>query len=225
MKKLASLGISLVLVGAAIGVPSSRPAAVAAQSRAAFQVEEATIAGIHAAITSGQTTCGAWCRPMSIARRPTTVSARRSSQRTAPISRPQRLRASWLAAGVPHQDRQGVHGISRPESACRTAARLRPHGAHRVRSGRRRPDGHAGRDPECRAAERARNAQSPRRAVGHASSPSMRTRRRDQGRRVRRPCAKPSAGSPMRWNVPPSSTRSMAPRTLKRYRCTASSPR
>ena len=57
MKKLASLGISLVLVGAAIGVPSSRPAAVAAQSRAAFQVEEATIAGIHAAITSGQTTC------------------------------------------------------------------------------------------------------------------------------------------------------------------------
>jgi amidase len=57
MKKLASLGISLVLVGAAIGVRSSRPAAVAAQSRAAFQVEEATIASIHAAITSGQTTC------------------------------------------------------------------------------------------------------------------------------------------------------------------------
>jgi len=57
MKNFASLGISLALVCAVIGARSVRPAGVAAQSRAAFEVEEATIAGIHAAIASGQTTC------------------------------------------------------------------------------------------------------------------------------------------------------------------------
>lgn len=57
MKNLASLGISLALVCAVVGVRSVRPAGVAAQSRATFDVEEATIASIHAAITSGQTTC------------------------------------------------------------------------------------------------------------------------------------------------------------------------
>ena len=57
MKNLASLGISLALVCAVIGVRNARPAGVVAQSRAAFEVEEATIASLHAAITSGQTTC------------------------------------------------------------------------------------------------------------------------------------------------------------------------
>jgi amidase len=57
MKHCASLGISLALVCAAIGVRSVHPAGVSAQSRAAFEVEEATIASIHSAITSGQTTC------------------------------------------------------------------------------------------------------------------------------------------------------------------------
>src|SRR6185503_5134634 len=57
MNDRASLGISLALVCAAIGVQSVRPAGVVAQPRAAFEVEEATIASIHAAITSGQTTC------------------------------------------------------------------------------------------------------------------------------------------------------------------------
>ena len=59
MKNLASLGISLALVCAVIGIRSVRPAGVAAQSRATFEVEETTIASIHAAITSGQTTCRA----------------------------------------------------------------------------------------------------------------------------------------------------------------------
>ena len=59
MKTLASLGISLALVCVAIGVRSVRPAGVVTQSRAAFEVEEATIQSIHAAITSGQTTCQA----------------------------------------------------------------------------------------------------------------------------------------------------------------------
>src|SRR5437762_6962372 len=49
MKNLSSLGFSLALVCAAIGVRSVRPARVGAQSRAAFEVEEATIASIHAA--------------------------------------------------------------------------------------------------------------------------------------------------------------------------------
>ena len=41
----------------AISVRSARVPGAAAQSRAAFEVEEATIPGIHAAITSGQVTC------------------------------------------------------------------------------------------------------------------------------------------------------------------------
>lgn len=57
MKTLSLLGISFALVCAAIAVWSVRSAGVAAQSRAAFEVEEATISGIHAAIMSGQTTC------------------------------------------------------------------------------------------------------------------------------------------------------------------------
>ena len=57
MKTLASLGVSLALVCAVIGVRIVRPARVVAQSRTAFEVEEATIASIQAAITSGQTTC------------------------------------------------------------------------------------------------------------------------------------------------------------------------
>jgi amidase len=59
MKNQASLGISLALavVCAVIGAWSVRPAGVVAQSRATFEVEEATIASIHTAITSGRTTC------------------------------------------------------------------------------------------------------------------------------------------------------------------------
>src|SRR5205809_8034641 len=57
MKTLPSLGISIALVCVAISARSGRAPGAAAQSRAAFDVEEATIASIHAAITSGQTTC------------------------------------------------------------------------------------------------------------------------------------------------------------------------
>jgi amidase len=57
MKTLPSLGISLSFVCAVIGVRSIRAPGVGAQSRPAFEVEEATIAGIHTAITSGRTTC------------------------------------------------------------------------------------------------------------------------------------------------------------------------
>ena len=59
MKHLVSLGISLALASTIIAVGNVRPAEMAAQSRATFEVEEATIASIHAAITSGQTTCRA----------------------------------------------------------------------------------------------------------------------------------------------------------------------
>jgi Asp-tRNA(Asn)/Glu-tRNA(Gln) amidotransferase A subunit family amidase len=57
MKALSSLSTSLALVCVAIGVRNFPPPGVAAQSRATFEVEEATIPSIHAAITSGQTTC------------------------------------------------------------------------------------------------------------------------------------------------------------------------
>ena len=57
MHPLASFGVWIAIAGAVIGVRGVHPAGVAAQSRPAFAVEEATIASIHAAITSGQTTC------------------------------------------------------------------------------------------------------------------------------------------------------------------------
>jgi Asp-tRNA(Asn)/Glu-tRNA(Gln) amidotransferase A subunit family amidase len=59
MKNLASLGVSLapICLCAAIGAAIFHDGDVAAQTQRPFQVEEATIASIHAAITSGQTTC------------------------------------------------------------------------------------------------------------------------------------------------------------------------
>jgi amidase len=57
MKYLAWLGISLALVCAMMVVRVVRTASVVAQSRTAFEVEEATIASIHTAIASGRTTC------------------------------------------------------------------------------------------------------------------------------------------------------------------------
>lgn len=57
MKTLPSLGISLALVCVTVGAGSVRPTGVVAQTRAAFEVQEATIASIHAAIMSGETTC------------------------------------------------------------------------------------------------------------------------------------------------------------------------
>src|SRR5437016_5725127 len=57
MKNLPSLAISLALGCAVIGVRSVRLTGMLAQSRAPFEVVEATIASIHGAISSGQTTC------------------------------------------------------------------------------------------------------------------------------------------------------------------------
>ena len=57
MKHLASCAVSLALAVVLAGALHSQSAAVAAQA-SPFPVEEATIAGIHAAIASGQTTCG-----------------------------------------------------------------------------------------------------------------------------------------------------------------------
>ena len=63
---------------------------------APFRVEEATIAGMHAAIQSGQTTCRRWCRRTSIAPRRTTACARRWSPPT--VRRFRRRRATSARA-------------------------------------------------------------------------------------------------------------------------------
>jgi amidase len=59
VKNLAPLGVLLAVAGVVVVGRIAGSAGVAAQSRAPFAVEEATIASIHAAITSGQTTCRA----------------------------------------------------------------------------------------------------------------------------------------------------------------------
>src|SRR5206468_1936160 len=51
------LAISVALASAITGAQSARAPRGAVQSRATFEVEEATIATIHVAIASGQTTC------------------------------------------------------------------------------------------------------------------------------------------------------------------------
>ncbi|HEY6212510.1 MAG TPA: amidase family protein [Vicinamibacterales bacterium] len=57
MRYLASFAVLLAVAGAAVGMRGVRVAGAAGQTPAAFQVEEATIDGIHAAILSGRTTC------------------------------------------------------------------------------------------------------------------------------------------------------------------------
>ena len=57
MKHIALVALALTLAGTSTGVRSVVPSEVAAQPGAVFAVEDATIASIHAAITSGQTTC------------------------------------------------------------------------------------------------------------------------------------------------------------------------
>ena len=156
MKNLASLGIAVALVCAVIGVRSVRTASGVAQSRAAFEVEEATIASIHAAITSGQTTCQAVvqayidrakayngvCTALVTADGADIPPATGYVRAGAPLVFPTRtVKASTILPG--------------PGSVPGPAARLRPDGADRVRSERHRTDGHAGRDPERGAAERA----------------------------------------------------------------------
>ena len=59
MKNPVLVGISLGLVCAVMVLRRGPRADVLAQSRAPFEVQEATIAGIQAAISSGQTTCRA----------------------------------------------------------------------------------------------------------------------------------------------------------------------
>src|SRR5262245_34299274 len=53
------IAVAFACACAAIAVRSVHPARVAAQRRGAFEVEEATIATSHGAITSGATTCRA----------------------------------------------------------------------------------------------------------------------------------------------------------------------
>jgi amidase len=57
MKRLAVLVLWLILAATSIGVRSVAPSELNAQSGTAFAVEESTIESLHAAITSGQTTC------------------------------------------------------------------------------------------------------------------------------------------------------------------------
>jgi Asp-tRNA(Asn)/Glu-tRNA(Gln) amidotransferase A subunit family amidase len=57
MKSRAAAALSVALMVAGIRTTSVRTTGAAAQGRSGFAVEEATIASIHAAITSGHTTC------------------------------------------------------------------------------------------------------------------------------------------------------------------------
>ena len=111
---------------------------------------------------------GPWSRPTSSGPRPITASARVSSRPTAPTSRP---RTGYVRAGAPlvFPTRTVAASTVFPDLIRYKGLPL-DYGrmeADRLRSERHAPDGHEGRDAERGPAQRARNAQHPRRAIGH----------------------------------------------------------
>ena len=101
-----------------------------------FQVEEATIAGIQAAIKSGshlqRSRAGLPRAREGVQRRLHRADHRRRREHQAGEG----LRPCRQAAGVSDQDRRSIDGVSRSGSVPRSAARLRTHGTHRLRSER-----------------------------------------------------------------------------------------
>ena len=103
-----------------------------------FQVEEATIASIHAAIQSGQTTCkGVVQAYIDRARAYNGVCTALVTADGADIA----PATGYVRAGAPlmfpTQDRQGLDDLSGSRSVPGPAARLRPHGADGLRPERR----------------------------------------------------------------------------------------
>ena len=94
-----------------------------------FQIEEATIAGVHAAIRSGQTTCRAVVQAYIDRARAyngvCTALVTRDGGLIPPA--PGRVRAGKPI--VPDEDRPSVADLSGPRQVQGTAARLRPDGA------------------------------------------------------------------------------------------------
>ena len=192
-----------------------------------FRLEEATIDELHEAIRSGQTTCVASCSTISTAPAPITASPACSSPKTA-LRSPRR--PACVRAGAPLRfptETVKASTILPISTNTGAAARIRPHGADRVRSVRAAAVRDDRRHAECRPAQRARHPQHPWRTL------------RDLPRRFRpapvRGAAAARRAAGLR-DVPPAArcarARGRARRDLRaqsrsraRCRCTASSSR
>ena len=152
-------------------------------SKKPFLLEEATIAELHAAIQAGERPASMSCSNTSSACAPTTGRPACWSRKTARRSRSHRHGARRRAAEVSDADRQSVDAAARSRPVQRPAARIRPHGADRVRSIRAAAVRHDRRHAECRAGQCAGHAEHSRRALRHLP------------RRLR-PCIPPRAAAP-----------------------------
>ena len=202
------------LVRAAIVMAVTMWPAIAGAQTSGFRIEEATIADMHSAIKS---------RADHLPRRRAGVHrAREGLQRRLHGARDQdgapipagdrRGRAPGAPIAFPTQTVPVVERL--PELRAIHAGppvRVRPDGADDLRSDRAAAVRHARRHPECGPAERARNAQHSRRALGHLQG-RLRPRTRPPGRcrRARRRPARSSGSSRTRSSAPRSSTSSTA---------------
>ena len=184
------LGRAIVLTLLLASASCAPSPARSEQSTAPFQVEEATIAELHAAITLGPTTCRAVVEAY--------IDARQGLQRRLHESRHRRrrrraarhrLRARRRAAGVSDQDRPRRRPISRISDQYRGLpldyGRMEPTVSD---PGGEAADGHARRHPERRArsmrsrrSTSAASARSPARALRRASVDRAAARRRAGG--------------------------------------------
>ena len=134
----------------------------------AFRLEEATIDELHAAIRAGATTCVAVVQHyIARVRAFNGVASMLVTEDGAPVPEATGAVRARRAAEVPDADREGLHHPARSRQVQRPAARIRPHGADRVRSRRAAAVRHDRRHSERRPGQCARHAQHPRRALGH----------------------------------------------------------
>ena len=141
-----------------------RPAA----SQSTFKIEEASIAGIQQAIKAGQTTCRqvveAYIERARAYNGTCTALVTADGKPIAPAK-------GVVRAGAPITFPTQTVAVStifpRLQRVRRAAVRARAHGADAVGSERPAAVGDARRHPQRGAAERARDAQHPRRTLGH----------------------------------------------------------
>ena len=148
-----------------------------------FHVEEATIEELHEAIRAGRTNCVDVVKQyIARVRAYNGVASLLVTEDGAPV--PEAIGAVRGGAPLAFPDRDGRRrdDLSRSRQVSGAAAGIRPHGADRLRPERRTAIRHDRRQARQHAAQRAGDAEHPRRALGHV-----------QGRIRPTPLARPPA--------------------------------
>ena len=137
-------------------------------SKKQFRLEEATISSLHDAIRSGQTTCVAVVEHyIARARAYNGVASMLVTADGASVPEAAGAVRAQAPLRFPTETIKASEVLPDLEKYRGAAARIRPHGADRVGPGRAATIWHALRHARCRAGQRARDAQHPRRTLGH----------------------------------------------------------